>query len=345
MSFIYNEIKSQYDALARTQAAVDERVLDIAALLSKGQGALIFVGSGSSYTLARSAALIARLRLGRPAMAIAAGDLLLHMDSYRPVLSDCVLVVLSRSGETSEVILSIERLRETGIRFHVLGVPCVTGSRLTQLSDLSVELPWAFDRSVCQTRTVTCLYFFCAYAVAKLAKDEALIADLLKTVADGDAYMAAHEATLKAVAQLDWNHAVVLGDAEISGLCGEAALTFNEICQIPSNYYHLLDVRHGPMVLIGKQTLVFAVLSNIREKFELDLLRDVAAKGATIIVYSDEPLAMPGIVNITFGKPLSHIARGIPAIAVCQLITYYKSFITNANPDQPDGLAPWIALN
>lgn len=344
MSIIYDEIKSQYGALAQTQTVADARIREIAALFSQRQGNLIFLGSGSSYSLACSAALMAQLRLGRPALAIAAGDLLLHMDTYRPVLQDCVLIVLSRSGETSEAMLSIERMRADGIRFRVLGVPCVSGSTLTRISDLAIELPWAFDKSVCQTRTVSCLYFFCTYAIARLAGDAALRNDLVKAINGGEAYMAAHEATLKAVAQRDWTHAVVLGDAELSGLCDEAALTFKEICQLPSNYYHLLDVRHGPMVLIGKQTLVYAVLSNIHEKLELDLLRDVIAKGATVVVYSDEPLALPGIVNITFGESLAHAARGIPAIVVCQLITYYKSFLTQSNPDQPDGLSAWIAL-
>lgn len=34
------------------------------------------------------------------------------------------------------------------------------------------------------------------------------------------------------------------GDAELCGICEEGALTFKEICQVDSNYYHLLDARH-----------------------------------------------------------------------------------------------------
>ena len=339
-----HEIHTQYDSLKNTQKAVDSQMAAISALVS-GASRLVFTGCGSSYTLAKSGALMAQLRLDKPAIALPTGDMLLHLETYRPLLEGAVLITLTRSGETSEVVRTVEDMRKQGISFTLLTVTCVCDSTLSRMSDLAVELPWAFDESVCQTRTVTTLYFFCAYAIAKLCGDAALRADLIKTIEQGDGYMARIEPTIQAAAALPWTHAVVLGDAELSGLCDEGALTFKEICQLPSNYYHLLDVRHGPMVLIGKETLVIAVLSDRANKLELDLVRDLLRNGATVIAYSDLPLEMPGVISISFGEALQTPARGIPAIAVCQLISYYKSFATGANPDQPDGLSPWIALS
>lgn len=342
MSNIFREIHTQYDALNQTRQLVDERIEKISDLIASAP--LVFIGSGSSYTIACSAALMARLRLGRPTIAIAAGDLLLHMDIYRPVLEGCVLVALSRSGETSEVVCSIDAMRERGIRFRVMGVSCTVNSTLSGQSDLSLEMPWAFDESVCQTRTVSCLFFFCAYMTAKLTGDEALARDLIGVVEAGPEYMRRVEPELEEVARLPWTHAVVLGDAELGGLCEEGALAFKEICQLPSNYYHLLDVRHGPMVLVGPETLVIAVLSSSDDEMELALVRDALKKGATVVVYSDLPVNLPGAACVSFGEALLPPARGIPGIAVCQLISYHKSFLTGANPDKPDGLSPWIKL-
>ena len=342
MSKIFREIHTQYDALEQTRLLVEERIGAVSGLIQSNP--LVIVGSGSSYAVARSAALMARLRLGNPAIAIAAGDLLLHMDVYRPALEGCVLVALSRSGETSEVVRSIEAMRASGIRFKVLGVSCTGGSTLSGQSDLALDMPWAFDESVCQTRTVSCLFFFCAYMTAKLAGDGALLRDLIKTIEAGPSYMRRVEPMLEDVARRPWTHAVVLGDAELGGLCEEGALAFKEICQLPSNYYHLLDVRHGPMVLVGPQTLVIAALSANDNELELALVRDALEKGAAVVAYSDLKLDLPGVVNIHFGEALLPPARGIPFIAVCQLISYHKSFLTGANPDEPDGLSPWIRL-
>ena len=343
MNIIYGEIKGQYEALAKTRDYVKAQAGEVRALLP-AEGALVFLGSGSSYAVAKSAALTAQLRLKRPAAAIPAGDLLLHMDAYRPLLEGALVVVLSRSGETTEAVLCLENLRKKGIAFRAIGITCAEGTSLSKLAEVGLEMPWAFDNSVCQTRTVTCLYFACQYLTALLAGDDALEAALLLTIQEGPAYMAQYEETFKALAEGDWVRGVVLGDAELGGICDEGALAFKEICQLPSNFYHLLDVRHGPMVLIGKDTLVLVALSAPDNTYELALVRDLIAKGATVVCYSDTPAEVPGAVNISFGHGLEHPARGIPFIALCQLITYYKSFQTQADPDNPDGLSPWIAL-
>lgn len=344
MSIIYSEIKGQYAALMETKAYIDARFAEIEAQC-EGSGTIVFIGSGSSYAVAKSAAMMAQLRLSRPAMAIPAGDLLLHLDAYRSVLTDCTVFVLSRSGETSEAILAARSLAAAETPPRIIGLSCMEASTLSGLCDLALEMPWAFDHSVCQTRTVSCLYFACAYWAALLAKDGALAASLVRAVEQGPAFMARHEETLKSVAELPWSKGVVLGDAELSGLCDEGALAFKEICQLSSNYYHLLDVRHGPMVLIDDGTLVIAVLSGNGAGLEESLVRDLLAKGATVVTYSDMPTDIPGAINIASGMEFAHPARGIPAILICQLITYYKSFLTGANPDQPDGLSAWIELS
>ena len=51
------------------------------------------------------------------------------------------------------------------------------------------------------------------------------------------------------VAQEEWESVVVLADSELDGIASEAAIAFVEIPQVHANYYHVLDVRHGPMVL------------------------------------------------------------------------------------------------
>lgn len=343
MSKIYGEIKDQYAAMRQTQACLDARERDIAALLD-AKDKWVFVGCGSSYAVAQSAALMGQLKSNKSALALAGGDLLLHMQAYRPMLEGCALIVLSRSGETTEVVRAIDRMREQGIDFSVLSVTCVVESVLSGMSDVALEMPWAFDESVCQTRTVSCLYFACAYALAIAARDTGRARLLASFIISGEAFLQQIEEPAKALAQKDWTHAVVLGDGELSGIALEGALAFKEICQLPSNYYHLLDVRHGPMVLIGKQTLVIAQVSGAEGSLEADLIRDLVQKGATVAVCSDAPFHQEGVVNFCVGQPLDQAVRGLPLINVCQLTAYYKSFLTGANPDAPDGLAAWIQL-
>lgn len=343
MSIIYREMKDQYNALAKVQACQDASSEAIRGFFA-GKQKVLFVGSGSSFYVARSAALLFSMHVGISASALPAGDLLLHTARYKALCDGAAVVMLSRSGETSEAIRAASAMREAGFAISLMTVTCAKTCTLSDMSDLVMALPFAYDQSVCQTRTVTCLYYACAAMAADIASETRLIDDLKRAVSEGPAYMERIEADMKTIADGNWTHAVVLGDAEIAGLCEEGALAFKEICQLPSNHHHLLDVRHGPMVLIHDKTLVIAVLSDEKSKLELDLLSDIVKKGAQVVAYADMPFAMEGVHTVSFGQPLSHAARGIPAIAICQLIAYYKSFRTGANPDQPDGLTAFISL-
>lgn len=340
MSNIEREIRTQYEALAQTRAQLDAQFEAAKALI--GARPLALLGCGSSYTIAQSGALMAKLRLNRPAEAIAAGDLLIRPALYRPLIEGTCVIVLSRSGETSEAVRGVEALRALGIEFKLLTVSCVVDSTLSRMADLAIELPWAFDAAVCQTRTVTNLYYFCAQLVAKLKGDDELVKGLDLAISGGPAFMDRAEKVLADVAKKPWTHGVVLGDAELAGLCDEAALTFKEICQLPSNYYHLLDVRHGPMVLVGPQTLVAVLLTG--NELELDLVKDAVARDAVVVTYSDEPVEIEGATNIPFGAKLPDPARGLPFINILQIATFLKSFETHADPDAPDGLSAWIKL-
>lgn len=342
MSITYGEIKSQYAALEKTSSHLNRLLTQVNETLSEKKK-IYFLGSGSSFYVACSAAFLAQTHLHCLSMAIPAGDLLLHIPTYRSLLDGAAVVILSRSGETTEAVRAISELRKEGLSFTLITITCVNGSTLSRQSDLAVELPWAFDESVCQTRTVSCLYYACARIVAFLSGNQALSDALEMAVAKGPVFMEKHEAMLQKIAGLDWSHAIVLGDAEIGGLCEEGALAFKEICQLPSNYHHLLDVRHGPMVLINEKTLIIAALS-AANGLELDLIADVVKKGAKVVAYADHPVDIPGACTVSFGESLPHAARGFPVIAICQLIAYYKSQITGADPDQPDGLSAWIKL-
>ena len=340
MSLTYREIQDTYPSLEKTAALV-EASPGLSGIFE--QKTVAFIGCGSSYAIAKSLALISSIRFKCPTLAIAAGDLLLHADRYAPLLEQSALVAISRSGSTSELLMAVDELAERKCSFQLISLCCVESSPLSQKSQFSLEMPWAFDESVCQTRCVTNLYFAGALLIAGAGDDRMMAEDLKRTVAGGNAYMASIEPLLKKVALEDWDNAVVLADAEIGGLAEEGALAYKEICQLPSNYYHLLDARHGPMVLFGPKTLAVIGLSS-GNKRELDMVQDVARKGARVIMYSDISLEVEGVLNISFGQKLTHAARGIPFILINQLLSFYKAASTGVDPDAPTGLRAWIKI-
>jgi len=342
MDLTYKEMLDTWSALEKTTAYLEARWGDIKAFL-RDKSRFVFIGCGSSYSIAKSMAAICNMSSGIPAVALAAGDILLHAERYQKVADNACVVFVSRSGRTSELILALDALKSQGCRIAVASLTCADGTPLGEKSDLVLSTPWAFDESVCQTRCVTNFYFIAAYVAAKLTDNQADLADLQLVLNAGPAYMAQTEILAKELAPKQWDHAVVLADAELEGLAEEGSLVFKEVCQLPSNYYHLLDVRHGPMVLVGEKSLVLVALGG-SDELEYNLLGDLRKKGAEVVAFSDVSATLEDIIFSCFGHPLSHVVKGIPFIVLCQMIAYYKAKVVGADPDQPTGLSPWIAL-
>lgn len=345
MSTTYEEILMEQASLRASAQYIAEKAEDFCALLEEpGLKRLIFVGCGSSYMLASGAAATAGMHLDIPAAAVAGGDLMLHLPRYQAMMEGSLVVALSRSGSTSEVVRSLEAARAAGVSFKLAAVSCVDDSPLSKMADLALDMPWAFDRSVCQTRTVSCLYLAALLLIARAAKDEALERSALDAVEGLEDFRLRVEPQIREVAAKAWTNGCVLGDAELAGAADEAALTFKEICQLPSNYYHLLDVRHGPIVVLNQTSAVIVAMSDENDPYERALIEDVKAHGCHVIVCSDEDAHIDGVVNVTFGRKLTQAARGLPLLLTAQLLTVHKAETIGVDPDKPGTLDAWIKL-
>lgn len=340
------ELFSQYEALQKTYEYMSGSSDSIKNFFEKASfKSLTFIGCGSSYSLCKSAASSIAFRTGLKTNVIAAGDLMINFPFYRELVKDTLLFAPTRSGSTSEVIKAVKMAKQEA------GALCISvctkeNSELSGLADFNIILPWALDDSVCQTRTVTNLYFANLFLAGLIAGDKILIDELKSTVENGNKYIKKYTGTLKAISDSrTWNKVVVLADAELEGIAEEGALAFKEICQLQSNYYHILDVRHGPAVLIDNKTLVIVACTPFEDSYQKALIMDQKAKGALIVtVSSKEENIWGGDHNITVPAYNNYSAVGVPFIFVPQALAFFKALATGVNPDEPNGLHPWIKL-
>ena len=337
------ELKGQFQAVARTLEALHAKRAEAVAALA-GVQTLCALGCGSSFSLAKSAAIQFSQHTGVPAYALAAGDLLVNFPAYEKMLRGTTLLLLSRSGSTSEVVRAAERCKnELGCK--LLSICAREGTALEALADWNLALPWAFDEAVCQTRTVTNLYVAALGLACIAGGDEAGLSALDALKSHATAFCPAQEAALCALAAQSWSKAVVLADSGMAGLLEEGALAFKEICRRDSNHYHLLDVRHGPMVQIGADTLVIAVLSSGDRALQAALLSDVARKTGHLLVLdcASSGDALPG-TRIQLPECGDDDAKAVFALFCIQLLCFHHAIARGVDPDKPEGLDPWIKL-
>lgn len=331
ISRTYAEIKSQFSALKETLVYVQNRMNIINRFLGeKSYDTVAFVGSGSSYLISKSLENIYRNLSGRAAMSIAAGDLWLHAQRYKKPLENAVVIAISRSGGTGELIEAIKAIKDiTEARF--IALTCVENSPVKGIADMALEMPWAFDESVCQTMSASNLYAAGAVIAAGISGCDGAIAEFSSTLGSLGDYVLSAEPLFLRLARERFENVVILADAEAAGLAEVGARAFKELSQTVSYCCGLLDCRHGPIAMINKATLVVASLESGGEQ-ETELIADIAKRKPIIITCTAEPMQLDKVyLNISFGK-LDIISRGLALLAVCQFAAYYKALVKGLNP-------------
>ncbi len=303
-----------------------------------------FLGCGSSYMLAKSAATVFSAFPKTFASAIPAGDYIVNPNFWKETVKGSILVSISRSGRTSEMVRAIKHIQQ------LYGCPVISLSMeaendITPLSSLELIMNWCYDRSVCQTRTVTNLYAALLLLASAYAQDETLAASVEQAAADNAAFQQENRPVLEAIAAMDWNNVTVLADGPVCGIAEEAALAFTEIAMLSGRYFHLLDFRHGPIVINDKKSLTVILVNPAEDSLQADMVADVIAHGGPVITVSKHA---ENIYNSTAHVQVAGIedssAWGIPFIYLAQMTAFLKAIATGGNPDAPKGLDAFITL-
>ena len=345
MSKTYDEMKGQFSALRETAVYIRNRINVLNRFLEeKPYQTVAFLGCGSSFSVSKSLEAIYRNLSGKASMSLAAGDLMLHTENYKLALDNAVIVAVTRSGSTSEVLKALEAVKAL-VPVRVIALTCVEGAPIAELADVTFTMPWAFDESVCQTRTVSNLYLAGAIVAAGIARQNEAVAEAEATVEALEAYAQRIEPLFLRLAKEKWDNAVVLADGEIGGIAEEGALAFTEIAMLPGWCFHLLDYRHGPIVVSGGKTLTLVLLRPGEGELQGKMVQDVMARGSIVVTISDQAENLYGAaahVQITGVDDFA--AWGILFIYVAQMTALLKALALGGNPDQPKGLDAYISL-
>ena len=221
------------------------------------------IGCGTSLHVARAYAALREERNLGTTDAATASELSPHRSYGR-------VVAISRSGTTTEVLRTLERLRGSIATVAVTAVP---GSPIASTADDTIVLDFANEQSVVQTR----------FATTALAVLRAHIGDRLEAaIVDGEAALA--EAL--PAEPTEFKQFVFLGQGWTVGLADEAALKLREAASAWTEAYPAMEYRHGPISAAGRGTLVWAI-----GPVDPGVLADAADTGATIVNGGSDPMA------------------------------------------------------
>jgi glucosamine--fructose-6-phosphate aminotransferase (isomerizing) len=307
----------------------------------------LFVGCGSSYYVALCAAATMTAWTGLRARAVPASEVLIYPDLVVPASGTCVPVLISRSGQTSEVLKAAELFKARSI--PTLAISCAEAQALEKLASLTITLPDADEKSTVMTRSFTSM----------LLALQSLAALLGGKSAEGDALGKTSEVTTRALRTLpnklrdfadrhQFADYVCLGQGPFYGLACEYALKVTEMSMSYAQAFHTLEFRHGPKSIVGPETLLIFLLSETGYAAECDVLEEMKSLGGTTMAVANrasERVAAAADILFELSTDGPELVRLAPSLMPGQLLGLYTGLKKGLDPDSPRNLSRAVILN
>ena len=253
---MFREAAQAADVVARQLARNANDVRALATRLREAPPrAVVTLARGSSDHAATYAKYLLETRIG--VLTSSASPSTASVYGAQPDLSDCLVLAISQSGRSPDLLESAEAAKRAGAR--LVTIVNDEASPLASLADCCLPLGAGREESVAATKTHLATVSAIAHLVAAWSGDEALDAALRRAPAD-----------LARAWTLDWSAALeilvpatnlfVLARGVGLGAAQEAALKCKETCALHAEAFSAAEVRHGPQALLGERfpALVFA---------------------------------------------------------------------------------------
>ena len=321
--------------------------LVLAAKLAKPGAEWIFIGCGSSYYLAMSAAATFN-HFGLPARAIPASEILLYPDLAMPEGRQYVPVMISRSGLTSEV-LQAARMLEHERHVRTIAITCTQASPLESLSSVTLKLLLADEKSTVMTRSFTSMLLGLQYLGSRVSGQDEFGSALLNLPGQMRPLLEGTPTGLREFVQArKFADYVFLAQGPLFGIANEAMLKVMESSCSYAQVFHAMEFRHGPKSIAAPDTLIAFFLSESSYAPEVEVLEEMKRLGATTLVIGntvDDRARKAADVVIEMRLQVPEYAR-LAAYAVWgQLYGVYTGLTKGLNPDSPKNLTRVVLLN
>jgi glutamine---fructose-6-phosphate transaminase (isomerizing) len=299
------------------------------------------VGCGTAH----HAAMSGRYLLAQTARRASTAAVASEMSVIAPFLGpDSLVIALSQSGETIDVLEAVRLARDRGAR--VAAIVNAEGSSLDRFSDLSVLLGAGPERCVLATKSYTAMVAVMQLTAEALAGSLASGLEAVREASrrveallDRESLDCAIRATASRIA--DHQHLFVLGRHRCYPLALEIALKVKEVSYMHAEGFAAGELKHGVIALItnGTPCLVLAPDDNFRRE-ALAAAAEVRARGALTIGLSamqeaefDQTLPVSGTESAPY-----EIA------AASQLLAYELAVLRGCDPDRPRNLAKSVTV-
>ena len=357
--FMLKEIFEQPDALRNTirgrldagegtaiLSGLNLRPRDLAAVRR-----LVIIGCGTSLHAGMVGKYLFEALADIPASAEQAAE----FRYCNPIVGpDDWVIALSQSGETADTLAAVRESNRKGAL--VSGLCNVVGSTIAREAGRGVYLHAGPEISVASTKAFTAQVTALLMTALKLGRTRRLsLEEGVKLVAEIERIPDLISEVLKKsdeIAKIAEKYAKAddmffIGRGILYPAALEGALKIKEVAYVHAEGYQAAELKHGPIALLGEETPVVALLSDIAGKEKtLGNVQECRARRAPVIgIVTEGDAAAAAAVNDAIALPRTSapIAPIVTAVAL-QLLAYHVARLRGCEIDQPRNLAKSVTV-
>jgi glutamine---fructose-6-phosphate transaminase (isomerizing) len=329
---MYREAASASQVVRAQLEANAARIVRLTAGLRRAAPrAVVTCARGSSDNAATFARYLIETHLG--ILTSSAAPSVSSLYETAPDLRGALLLAISQSGASPDLLATVSRGRQAGAR--VLALLNTEDSPLARLADELLPLGAGPEHSVAATKSYLASLAAVLQLIAAWAEDAELTAALARAPEQ-----------LAAAWELDWSAAraplslatslYVIGRGPGLSAAQEAALKLKETCGVHAEAMSAAELRHGPLALVqgGFPVLIFAQ-RDASHAGVVELAASLAAQGAEVLLAGAQApgaTVLPTLAAHPFIEPLLFVQsfyRLANALALAR----------GVDPDRPPHLA------
>ena len=272
-----------------------------------------------------------------------------------PKKGKTVFVLISQSGETRDLYLSLEIAKKHDIK--TIGIINVVGSLISREVTCGIYCNAGREIGVASTKSFTSQVICTILLIIwfsqnqnineKLRKE--LILDLKNLQNDFNDTLNDLKEIIKSISNewKDYKNMFILGKGIDEWIAKEGSLKIKEISYIHSEGYSASSLKHGPFALLDKNfpTIILNCDNDYDSKI-INCVEEVRSRNSPVIlITNNKDIKIKNdneikVIYIKYNKSFSFLLGIIPL----QLISYYISIGKNINPDIPKNLAKVVTV-
>jgi glucosamine--fructose-6-phosphate aminotransferase (isomerizing) len=338
--YTLKEINDQRLTVAHA-ASQDEATIGKFCDILSGAQSVYITGSGTSYHCAlvfkQMLARFAKVR-AETVMSSEAHDGLASIDG------DSVLLAISQSGETADVLESVKIAKKHGAK--ILSIVNVTTSSLARTSDCFLSTNCGPEIGVAATKSFTGQLALAYSITDRLLGGRLGAGEKAEFVGAVERVITSSQQAIEKLAESmkDVNDIYLLGRSVHYPIALEGALKLKELAYVHAEGVAAGELKHGPLALMEKNTFVILLApQDATYGDSISNAHEIKARGATIVGISD---VKDGIYDHWIEIPRMSEEAFYPIVEVIplQMLAYYLALAKNADPDYPRNLAKSVTV-